>query len=154
MRNEKQEEIFYNADCVLKEMSVNIVKYFKEFTNLSNSNEKSYRSIEYETGISRNTLSNIMNQKGVPLIGTLVKLALYYKLDLNDLFTKKLIDNADVNNNDTNNDDNAGNNDKLPQKLSRKEQLEIMVGGCGYTEDEKNAILSVIKLINKNYKTS
>ncbi len=148
MRNEKQEEIFYNADCVLKEMSVNIVKYFKEFTNLSNSNEKSYRSIEYETGISRNTLSNIMNQKGVPQIGTLVKLALYYKLDLNDLFTKKLIDNADVNNNNTNNDD------KLPQKLSRKEQLEIMVGGCGYTEDEKNAILSVIKLINKNYKTS
>ena len=135
MRNEKQEEIFYNADCVLKEMSVNIVKYFKEFTNLSNSNEKSYRSIEYETGISRNTLSNIMNQKGVPQIGTLVKLALYYKLDLNDLFTKKLIDNADVNNNNTNNDD------KLPQKLSRKEQLEIMVGGCGYTEDEKNAIL-------------
>ena len=148
MRNEKQEEIFYNADCVLKEMSVNIVKYFKEFTNLSNSNEKSYRSIEYETGISRNTLSNIMNQKGVPQIGTLVKLALYYKLDLNDLFTKKLIDNADVNNNNTNNDD------KLPQKLSRKEQLEIMVGGCGYTEDKKNAILSVIKLINKNYKTS
>ena len=148
MRNEKQEEIFYNADCVLKEMSVNIVKYFKEFTNLSNSNEKSYRSIEYETGISRNTLSNIMNQKGVPQIGTLVKLALYYKLNLNDLFTKKLIDNADVNNNNTNNDD------KLPQKLSRKEQLEIMVGGCGYTEDEKNAILSVIKLINKNYKTS
>ena len=148
MRNEKQEEIFYNADCVLKEMSVNIVKYFKEFTNLSNSNEKSYRSIEYETGISRNTLSNIKKQKGVPQIGTLVKLALYYKLDLNDLFTKKLIDNADVNNNNTNNDD------KLPQKLSRKEQLEIMVGGCGYTEDEKNAILSVIKLINKNYKTS
>ena len=148
MRNEKQEEIFYKADYVLKEMSVNIVKYFKEFTKLSNSNEKSYRSIENETGISRNTLSSIMNQKGVPQIGTLVKLALYYKLDLNDLFTKKLIDNADVNNNNTNNDD------KLPQKLSRKEQLEIMVGGCGYTEDEKNAILSVIKLINKNYKTS
>lgn len=148
MNNKDKEKLFNDTNAILNKMSINIVKYFREFTNLSNSNEKSYRTIENETGINRNTLSNLMNQKGVPQIGTLVKLALYYKLNLNDLFTEKLI--VDDN---TNNDDNTVNNDKTQKKLSPKEQLEIMVGGCGYTEDEKKTIVSVIKLINQNYKT-
>ena len=108
-------------------------------TNLLNSQDKSYRTIEKETGISRNTLSNLINLKVVPQIPTLIKLALYYKLNLNDIFSQNLIAY------------DANEKTKKHNKLSPNNELELKVKTCGYTEDEQKAILNVIKLINQKY---
>ena len=40
---------------------------------------------------------------------------------------------------------------KKHNKLSPKNELELKVKTCGYTEDEQKAILNVIKLINQSY---
>ncbi len=142
MEKRTKKQLDEDTEDILCKMRENLFKYFIQYANLSDSQDKSYRTIEKETGISRNTVSNLVNLKCIPQIPTIIKLALYYNLNLNDIFSQNLIDY------------NVNEIPKEHNKLSPKEELEIKVKACGYTEDEQKAILNVIKLINQKYKNT
>ena len=136
--NISKEELDIKVKEVTREFQENLFTYLMENTDLLHPKGKSYRVIEEETGISRNTLANIVNLKVIPQTSTLIKLALYYDLNINDIFSKTLI--------------RSNKRSVKSSKLTPKEELKLKVKSSGYTRDEQNVILSVIKLVNKKYK--